>query len=194
MGLTFRNKTSLGAPVAGDIKEREIAFDLKDNSLYSSTDGADLVKIDGNPEVGGILHDIGIDYDIGDMVNLDGSNFIYVCKATHTSTVDCNLAPDDASWYQPAVPYYPVTYYFTSDLLGQNDPALAPTGPHDATPATPDENGPYYFSIALGVGAKPCEVVLEGFELYPVDYDLTTDGYLKILSPVADNSRLKVVI
>ncbi len=152
-------------------------------------------------EQGGILHKIGEKYLIGDLVTLDGSSFIYVCKTAHVSTVACNIAPDDAWWYQPTVGAIPtLTYNFTSDIGGTISPAAPdPLIPghaheHDGLTGIPDENGPYYFSVALGSVGKPAEVQLEGFELAPVDYDTTIDGYVKILSPVADNSWLKIII
>ncbi len=190
MGIKFKDKTSVGAPVATEVAEREIVFDLKDNSIYSSTDGTDIVKLGGGSEQGGILHiTIDQDYAVGDIVTLVGSNFQYVCKTAHTSTVACDTAPDDANWYQPGIPA--VTYNFTSDLLGTVSPVV-PVGPHAVTP--PDENGPYYFSVDLGSVSKSAVVLLEGFELSSADYDLTLDGYIKILSPVADNSWLKILV
>ncbi len=350
MGIKFKDKTTVGAPVAGDVKTREIVFDLKNNSLYSSTDGTDIVKLGGGDEQGGIIwtngtdykvgdivtegttgyvctvdhiadgsgavgvdnpadggtswsiiqatasekggiaHDatssyvlgdmvtsggvpyvctvvptpnpgtfdptdwteiggvevggiawdpligynegdivtdaagdvwvigatppaigtsptsadskeigaeqggvlhitVGQDYAVGDTVTLVGSGFQYVCKTAHTSTVACDTAPDDVNWYQPGIPA--TTYNFTSDLLGTVCGSV-PAGPHVVTP--PDENGPCYFSVDLGSAAKSATVLLEGFELAPVDYDLTSDGYIKILSPVADNSWLKIII
>ena len=51
MGLKFKDKTSAGKPVGGDIAEREIVFNLKDKEIYSSTDGNDVVLL-GNTDAG----------------------------------------------------------------------------------------------------------------------------------------------
>ncbi len=191
------------APTTANIQLGELAQNAVDGVLYmrkGTGAGTDTIVKVGN-EQGGVLHVIGQAYAVGDMVNLDGSGFIYVCKTLHTSTVACNIAPDDAWWYQPAAGAIPtLTYNFTSDVGGTISPAvpdpLIPghTHEHDGLTGIPDENGPYYFSVAMGSVGKPAEVQLEGFELAPVDYDLTLDGYIKILSPVADNSWLKVII
>ncbi len=200
MGIKFKDKVSVGIPVGGDVPEREILLDLKDGSIYSSTDGADLIKLGGD-EVGGILHDpASVSYSIGDMVNLDGSSFIYVCKAAHVSTVACNVAPDDASWYQPGPAAIPTLEYnfISTDMLGAVPPALPLTvhaHEHDGLTGTPDQNGQYYFSVKIGSIAKTAVVYVDGFKLRPDEYDTTTvDGYVYIYSPVSSNSWVQIIV
>ena len=48
MGIKFRDKTAVGTPTSGEVKTRELLLDLKNSSLYSSTDGTDLIKLGGS--------------------------------------------------------------------------------------------------------------------------------------------------
>ena len=53
MGIKIRGKTSTGAPVPGAIEERELEINLADKSLYTSSDGTDIVEL-SSPEKGGL--------------------------------------------------------------------------------------------------------------------------------------------
>ncbi len=153
-----------------------------------------------NQERGGILHDeASVDYVVGDMVNLildatNPSEYVYICILDHTSapTTPGTCHGDIVHWTQPAVPA--MDYNFTTDLLGDTGtvPPAVPAGPHAVTP--PDENGPYWFSVALGSAGKTAEVFIDGFKLPPAEYDTSVDGYVYILSPVADNSWVQIKI
>ncbi len=141
-------------------------------------------------ETGGKAWNTTLTYTIGDMVATTPGGFIH-----HAVTANTSIDPstdDGTNWTQPGLAsYIPTTYNFTTDLLSTNCSSV-PAGPHNAI--TPDENGPCWFSVGLGSAGRVAEVQLEGYELNPIDYDVTVDGYVKILSPVADNSWLKVVI
>ncbi len=92
MGIKFRDRVSAGVPVGGDVKEREIVFDLKNNSLYSSNDGLDLVRLGGDPEQGGIAYNALTNYVIDDIVAV-GQN-IYIANAASVGQVPGT----DAEW------------------------------------------------------------------------------------------------
>ena len=82
MGIKFKNKVSLGKPAGGEIAERELVLNLKDREVYSSTDGADVIKITGDPEKGGIVWDTSTSYEIGDIVT--HLEKIYISKTINT--------------------------------------------------------------------------------------------------------------
>ncbi len=202
MGIKFKGKTTTGVPSASAIKERELEINLVDKKLFTSSDGTDIIDLTPD-ELGGKLHTtVGKLYKVGDSVTLTGSNYAYVCKTEHTSTVDCNLAPDDVNWYQPDPEVISFTYNFTTELLGTScgdTPLIIPPDPlhtyeDDGLTGIPNENGPCWFSINPNAVGRNAVVLLEGFELRPDEYDTSTLGYINILSPVADNSWLKVQI
>ncbi len=194
--LIKKSITPGNAPSTLNIQIGELGQNAPDGKMYmrkyiDGTNGNDeIIEINPN-EKGGVQHvTVGAQYAVGDVVNLTGSNFLYVCKTAHTSTVACDTAPDDTNWYQPG--YSPSQYDYTTDLSGTAC-GSTPGGIHSPPPA-PDENGPCWFSVALGSAGKTATILLEGFQLNPVDYDTTTDGYVKILSPVADNSWLRITL
>ena len=47
MGIKFRSKTSAGDPASGAIKERELEINLVDGTLFTSSDGTDIVPLGG---------------------------------------------------------------------------------------------------------------------------------------------------
>ena len=162
----------------------------------SITDGdpVDLWDKKQYPERGGVLHDItGVEYVVGDMVGIVGSQYIYHCILDHTSTVTC--VGDAMHWTQPGTPPDPViTYDFTSDLLGESTGVPGSIiGPHVPWP-TPDENGPYFFSVPIGSIGLNATVYIDGFKLRPDEYDTVTDGYVHIYSPVSDNSWVQITV
>ncbi len=96
MGLKFKNKTTAGTPVGGDVKERELGLDLKNGSIYSSTDGTDIIKIGSGLEQGGVLWVTGTNYLVGDIVTDDVSGKVYSCLTPHTASA--LFATDIANW------------------------------------------------------------------------------------------------
>ena len=102
MGIKFRNRVTAGAPVDGDIKERELCLDLKNGSIYSSNDGTDIIKLDGEDERGGVIHLDTTTYAIGDIVTND--DMAYICIALPTpnpgafDVADWKKTFDGGSW------------------------------------------------------------------------------------------------
>jgi len=196
-----RSKVPGNLPTTLNVQEGEIAQNTADAKIYmrqfvDGTNGNDKI-VEVGKEYGGILHDIGsVSYVVGDMVSLIGSEYIFHCILDHVSAATC--LGDTTNWTQPVV-YIPVLEYnfFHTDLLG-TDTGSSPAGLHvpgnidDTT--TPDENGPYYFSVDKPSAAKTAEVYIDGFKLPANEYSTTTDGYVKILSPVADNSWCQIKI
>ncbi len=75
MKIKFKNKSSAGVPVGGDIGERELLLDLKNGNLYSSSTGRDLIVFSGL-ELGGRIYDPTKQYRIGDVVTI--GDVIYI--------------------------------------------------------------------------------------------------------------------
>jgi len=98
----------------------------------------------------------------------------------------------------PADPVLTYDFYST-DVSGTVPPTL-PAGPHDSqygpggtSTGTPDENGPYYFSIASGSLGKSATVSVDGFTLPGNEFSVI-DGYIKLISPVSSNSWVNIEV
>ena len=98
----------------------------------------------------------------------------------------------------PGVPVKTYDFYST-DLSGTTPPTLPPGprdtqyGPDGTSTGTPDENGPWYFSIASGSLGKSATVSVDGFTLPGNEYTIL-DTYLKLLSDVSENSWVNIKI
>ena len=79
MGIKFRGKTTTGNPAASAIKERELEINLADGTLFTSSDGTDIIPLGDGPEVGGIAFDVLIAYVVGDIVTDDLDGLVYTC-------------------------------------------------------------------------------------------------------------------
>ena len=98
----------------------------------------------------------------------------------------------------PTVPVLTYDFYST-DLSGTTPPTLPP-GPHDSqygsdgtSTGIPDENGPYYFSIASGSLGKSATVSVDGFTLPGNEYNIL-DNYIQLHSNVSQNSWVNIKI
>jgi len=101
MGLKFLDKVSAGKPANGDIPERELVLNLKDNEIYSSTDGNNIVLLAGSPEVselGGMAWSPSKSYIVGTLVTIEttlpGGTPTY---KEYISLTDNNLGNDPVS-------------------------------------------------------------------------------------------------
>ncbi len=93
MAIAFKGKTSTGKPIDGTVQERELHFNLIDKTIYTSSDGTDVIEI-GTPEQGGIAWVTAMVYAIGDIVT--DSTKTYVCNSGHTSSAA--FVTDIAKW------------------------------------------------------------------------------------------------
>jgi len=136
------------------------------------------------------FHSDTANYVLDDLVYYNGG--FQKCINAHSAKVF-----DQVDWGAPSLgtPGDPiVTTDFTSDLLGEatgNPGGIV--GPHSPSP-TPDENGPYFFSVIKPSTGKAAEVYVDGFMLRPDEYSTVTDGYVLINSSVSDNSWVQITI
>ncbi len=101
MGIKFRGKTTTGNPPASAIKERELEINLTDKTLFTSSDGTDIIQL--GKDQGGVIHDVTVQYEIGDTVSING--VIYVVPEDPTNTGNpppIGAVPGDPEW--PDVP------------------------------------------------------------------------------------------
>jgi len=75
MGLKFKNKLTAGKPVAGEVAEREILFNLKDKEIYSSITGTDIVKIGGEDQNAVKSFAAGSEIRIAEIVRISQSDY-----------------------------------------------------------------------------------------------------------------------
>ncbi len=151
-----------------------------------------------------IVNDKGVlwtekEYLVGDIMSEDGK--IWICTLDHLGlpgdVADGSpTQPNQTNWVQSSGGGVPiVTYNYQSDLLGTSTP---PTGPHtyvgDGITNVPDQNGAWYFSVALGSTGKFAVVTIDGFELSPAEFDTSLDGYVRINTNVSNNSTVRITI
>ncbi len=198
MGIKFRGKQSTGNPAGGAIKERELEINLADKTLFTSSDGADIIQL--GKDIAGRLWDTTNSYKLGDMVITAPGGFIHHAVINNTAV---DPATDNGTnWTQPAVVIPVYEYNFLSTVTTGTVPPALPVAPpaaghtheHDGLTGIPNELGAYYFSIEAGSTLKTAEVYVDGFKLPSTEYDLSNDGYVYILSPVADNSWVQITI
>jgi len=193
--ITKNRQTSGTLPLPTELVRGELAINTEDRHLFTK-DASDLIIRLNPDDTGGTLWNTSPTYNIGDMVTTTPGGHIYHAVTSNTS-IDPST-DNGTNWTQPATPGPTVyTYNFNhTDLLG-TVPSAVPSGPHDHEfdGGTPDENGPYYFSVELGNNGKACEVYIDGFQLNPGEFDSNTnDGYILTVSEVPNNSWVKVVI
>ncbi len=75
MGIKFKSKTTTGIPVDGTVKERELHFNLVDETIYTSSNGTDVIEI--GKETGGNAWSPTTQYKLGDMVATTPGGFIH---------------------------------------------------------------------------------------------------------------------
>ncbi len=142
-------------------------------------------------ERGGILWDPSTSYKTGDIVgNNDG---VYLALKDSVNIVPLGHPTE---WLQIIAGAPTFVYNYQSDLLGTASGGT-PAGPHtfagDGLTDVPDENGPYFFSIAKPSAGKSVSVTIDGFQLGPTEYNTNIDGYVEIEFEVYDNSTVKII-
>ncbi len=153
---------------------------------------------------GGILWAATESIPAGHIKTING--VAYMCTTTHTSVVGDlpngdPTQPNQVNWVPitgTAIPK--LNYIFNSSSDAGPIPPAVPAGPHDTefgpdgtTTGTPDETGPYYYSIASPTTATEAEVYVNGFKV-PGDEYTIIDGYIHLDSAVSLNSQVQITI
>ncbi len=167
MPLKFKGKTTTGIPVNGTLQERELHFNLIDETIYTSSDGTDVIEI--GRETGGTAWSPTANYRLGDMVATTPGGFIHHAVRDNLNQDPATDTGDD--WTQPAAPaYVPTTYNFIATDL-QTD-----------------------FICPTSDGIRVAVVWIEGFEVPTAEIDITTTIGTVILNPVSLNSAVKITV